>query len=898
MDWSLLKQTLSKAEYSTYQNFIGIIKESKTLFTDLFDLEKEIETSLHAYVSKLDDDFLIRVIYRSKKLAQELLDEKGLVISERVIQLINIYEEQKGFFYFKGDKDEHIFNQHLYVLYLIRDNAETIKKIERFSVPSYHAEIDILMRAFLGYSLGQAITQRDFRLVVLSSCFSILRQTVGSCFATAPAILIHQNQISLFLDDLYELMNKGYLTRTFSGVEYTVPLSLNIGVSELRSLIQKDKLLWFSPSFMRVCDFLELTHKDGPLEEKIKCVKETLANRFKYGSTIETYIKQIILDTRSNNPKFYAHLDVVEIEKFCQLLFMTCSQHPFVKIWEYTLASFSDIKMQFSDWNLYAGLGLDPLEKEGLGQVIYQYVERKLEETKEKTESYHRVYEQLFYQVKTVESQFSSSSSSERADSLKSQHTSLYQELQSYLSLRDLEHQKGEFYTQFFKLLIESYTDKFKIFFQEIYDPDIQETKELEYEDDPAGFRLVYKHGRSKASLWSQIYDADQWLSSLIDFFRRVELDISDTLSSDLFKQDLSNITDQIILQIRSPFFLKYALQRSRNKSLKGLKKPWVYVSGGTLDTLIKTYAKREHPLTEEKRKVDSPMDFLIYLVDLMKSLPPKITDNLFHNRQMGMLAYSHTHAFILKPSFDVFKQASLDKGFSYTWVRDHFIQPNEFFYGQQILSPTEQKKLVQLYFKKIGLPPKWVNHFSFKEHLHVKDVKNNCSTFLESKGMKFLPFHFDSICFESIPFFQKKDLPSLFLDLFKEDLSESSLAMWYRHQPHEDDILSSADFIDLMCLFFIYNKKYNQQKDLYEMVVEKLRDAKIIAPSPFIFADTNWIRDYFAFVVNPCSMELELWRVNQKGIRGMPMYQWKEMVDGSSTADWGFYTHPYEYGL
>jgi hypothetical protein len=69
--------------------------------------------------------------------------------------------------------------------------------------------------------------------------------------------------------------------------------------------------------------------------------------------------------------------------------------------------------------------------------------------------------------------------------------------------------------------------------------------------------------------------------------------------------------------------------------------------------------------------------------------------------------------------------------------------------------------------------------------------------------------------------------------------------------------------------------------------------------PAPFIFADTNWVKDYFAFVVNPGNGRFELWRMDYIGSRGAPMSDWEKWLNGSrKEPDWGVYNNPYEYTL
>ena len=67
--------------------------------------------------------------------------------------------------------------------------------------------------------------------------------------------------------------------------------------------------------------------------------------------------------------------------------------------------------------------------------------------------------------------------------------------------------------------------------------------------------------------------------------------------------------------------------------------------------------------------------------------------------------------------------------------------------------------------------------------------------------------------------------------------------------------------------------------------------------PKPILFADTNWVKEYFAFTVNPGNRRLELWRTDILGTTGYPMSIWEHWLNGSQRqAQWGVYTKPQEY--
>ena len=59
----------------------------------------------------------------------------------------------------------------------------------------------------------------------MAAWLTLLRQTTGSCFATAPAILIQQNDPMRFFKDV-DLLSMGQIgKRIMAGKEYSVPLS-------------------------------------------------------------------------------------------------------------------------------------------------------------------------------------------------------------------------------------------------------------------------------------------------------------------------------------------------------------------------------------------------------------------------------------------------------------------------------------------------------------------------------------------------------------------------------------------------------------------------------------------------------------------------------------------------
>jgi hypothetical protein len=84
---------------------------------------------------------------------------------------------------------------------------------------------------------------------------------------------------------------------------------------------------------------------------------------------------------------------------------------------------------------------------------------------------------------------------------------------------------------------------------------------------------------------------------------------------------------------------------------------------------------------------------------------------------------------------------------------------------------------------------------------------------------------------------------------------------------------------------------------DYHALIAVAAQQMGLAMPAPLIFADTNWVKESFGFVVNPGTNKLELWRTDSLGIHGAPMSNWEEWLDGSrQDITWGLYVKPYEY--
>ncbi len=423
-------------------------------------------------------------------------------------------------------------------------------KFKKFSLPLCHHRAEEIVRQTLGLPRNTKLEDDHVRRAALVACLTPLRQSIGSCFATAPAILAQKQRVDLLINDLYDLLTTGRLKRVVEGVEYSVPMSL--------------------------------------------------------------------------------------------------SSEGLIKVWEYTLASFCDVKREFSHWNLSWSLGLNPEVKGGIGEALYKALEQKLFHCQEKIHEYHLAVLEAF--------------------ALEDTKARLYH-LKSCEDLRSIWEEKAKIVAHFFSFLIREYIRLFQEYFQEVYDPKMAETSLGPYEDRTAGFRLVYTHGRIDPSQWTQIENGDQFIRVLIEFFSNTEPSIAHICETDEAKRLLEEMTTVAIHHVQSRDFLQMALERTSSKD----RLPWGYHSGGSVDQIVSIYLGMS--LKHEKREIVDELDLFIFLLDTLKSLPPRLTDVFLKDPEQGLLIESPTHIFSLLPGLPFFREGWLDPGFTYTWIRDKFLK-------------------------------------------------------------------------------------------------------------------------------------------------------------------------------------------------------------------------------
>ncbi len=921
--------------------------------------------------SEIQESCSVRNVLRTRRLAKLLINEQGIInLSVIPKLLVNLKKNLHSLGPNRQYDSKRNVNTYHALTYLA-ENKQAVNLIQSVDKPLNNPKIDQLIRDTLSLSSSQNLTNAHARRAVLSAWLCTLRQNVGSCFATAPGIIVHDEQPDGFLNDLISLISTGQLKRTFGGVEYSVPLSLSWGAGDLKKRFPlqlgsdfEESTILASPGLEAAFESAKLIDANQKGEAKLAQIKTLIRSAFKetedqvntIWTSAEEIIRNVLLNMLNltnqdisdyeNRPKamIYGSLMMQSTKEsgktglcsqFVTLFSQACdafkglSDNALLKAWEFSLASFAETKAQFTKWNLYSSLGMEWQEPSGIGSCIYAIVQNKLNEANQKVADMQYEYEQVFQQLKTMESRMQGVSSEREGQWLRVEYQSKRNEFYTLEQLRNTLSNRAHILANLYQVLIERYDGLFPSYFQEVYDADMHDVTSGPYDDSPAGFRLLYKHGRANISQWSYIKTPTEFVEALVAFFTSTENEIVSLEETQGLQEDVSAIITAIVSHLRTKEFLETAFYRMAaahqmpivkdplNHLEKIEKKPWAYTSGGTMSTLVSCYYKLNDKPTEVNRWVDNTSELCAFLVDTMKSIAPKIMERYLGNSATkSMLIHSPTHAFLLKPGLPIFKSAWQSDVYTYTWIKDKVVVPQKSFYENLWLDEEMMNFLIDRLTQTI---PQDIRHYFKKTFSHLYGNKHPSSfrallaeRLLSDKGFirhgyyavhpdqidsmlfTLLPlFHRHSLkeriqaIFSAIPIFSEEDKVGL-LKLFDE-LSSSSQSTGVMGANELQDICKG-----LICLYF---NMTHSEVDFHALISATAQNLGFASPAPFIFADTNWVKDEFGFVVNPGTGEFELWRVDITGRVGFPMSPWKKWLDGSHRQPtWGVCNRPYEY--
>jgi hypothetical protein len=916
-----------------YHHFYSRLASSKSsYFTSLWNLNEEWEDIVKLSSLSLQDPFKYKARKRSSAIAQTIIDKNGdLQISK--IKELKFFLEKEGHIPLPGAAgDQDMLEHFIFILSRFLHEPKFKNIMRKFQLPLCHKYAESLIRESVGKPHNESLVDRDVKVAVLSACLYPLRQNVGSCFATAPAIMIQKEQVENVLYDLYELLSTGKMTRTVEGHQHSVPLSPSIGVAELKKSLRF--LLDVAPSDipLSLCRPLELAgliKKNMDLKERSIWWQHAL-KRFLVSQeifTVESFFESVVFEyfeitkeqmdhfkifekeigkrarrievventsILKKNEKFYKAEEILHKVRW---YFLMMTEDPLARAWEYTIASFSEVKMDFSRWNLFIGLGLNHSEKNGIGKVIYDFVDQKIGDSNVKLEEYQRDYEIAFDQLRAVETLLKQASSESEARRLKAEFQSRSHHMHACLELRDKFYKKASFYSQLFSFFVEKLDKSFPESFQEIYDPEMQDVEVKEYEDAPAGFRLVYKHGRRDASLWSMIRSEEQFVDALVDFFKQIEPSIASECSEKGIEDDAKEIISLIILHVRTQEFIKSSYKRIAQQGDDPKKKPWCYISGGAMNSLIKAYFIQQREIDEETFTVEGGLDLLTLIIETLKSIPYNFSAYFPKESKKKILMHSPTHAFLLEPYQEKFFIGWDNNRFTYTWIRDHVIEIFLQFYQRMILNEGEQIFLLHSFIKLVSpdVGSFLLQNVTQAQSSTIKEWAERVLSCVQKN--LFFEDVLSSFLYRSLPLVHSDSAKSVLYGIVREKVGPQASAMIdeidFSHQEY-----LTAEVVKEMAkgLLFLSLEKLGTHFDVDEYVSKKAELMGFSAPLPLIFADSNWSQNKFAFVVSPIHQQVELWRVPGVGAEGIRMSSWLPFLSKRAKQPWGIYIKPQQY--
>lgn len=935
--------------------------------------EEYEELSRRVDRSQIQESTAVRNVLRTRALAQLLIDDKG-EINHAILPTVITY--LKAHLYSLGPNRQHDSRRQehiLKVLHLLETQKELVRLLKKMTRPITNKWAEELIKQTLQLPPGTIVTDVHTKQAVLSAWLCFLRQNVGSCFATAPAEIVHDEQPELFLQDLIDLIATGTLKRTYGGVENSVPLSASWGSGDLKKplLIRLSSKgitpeIWYSPGllaafeatgFLKPQDSVKL--KIQQIEGWIKPIIQQQASHSFCILTAEEIIRTVLLQSLGisekqvkeyeNRPRGMVQTQLImhagaskntggigdRCENFLSLfemaksVFKSLADNALLKAWEFTLASFSDTKYEFARWNLYASLGLQTNEPGGIGQCIHQIIQQKLDQANRKAQEIQYEYEMVYTQVKTLEARMRHTSTEKELQWLKIEYQSRMNEFYFLEEQRNEAQNQAAALVNLYDALYKLYIDLFKDYFQEVYDADMQEVTTGPFDDSPAGFRLLYKHGRSNTSQWTRIKNQHEFIDALASFFVATEPQIGHALDGKKIERDLSDVVTGIINHVKTKAFLESALHRMAiahnapliKDPLEHLeyveKKPWVYTSGGTMNTLVSCYYRIEDKPKEVEKWVESEMELLVFLADTLKQIPPRFLDPFLKGDRISMLMQSPTHAFLLKPMASPFKEAWMHEEFTYTYIRDRYVRPAEIFLERILLNSEMVRYLIRQMGEKIpdNFQPRFrevfgqmdgpLNPMFFREYVvdmleHDRGLRLGSNPILPAEEV-------DGLLYSFLPLFPTTELRERVqkilssLSILRSEQVAQIMCLFDQIplSKGEFPIVGAQQLQDickaLLCLSEVSTTTLYDYHLHICMAAQKLGFA---LPAPLLFADTNWVKDLFGFTVNPGTGKLELWRFDCTGSTGYPMTSWKQWVNGSrSDLRWGIYVKPFEYG-
>lgn len=908
------------------------------------ELETLFSEDFHVISESIDyggvsDSFSWRNGYFSRQLATLLIDVEGKFIETQLAQAVEL-SNKSCFSLFYPRLDDAIFRTHIdRMLEVFYRDPQLVKTFYGIRVPHANPIATKMIKQALFLEESAPVTIANARVAVLSALFCKLRQNIGSCFATAFAIRIQEQDPMQFLEDLTALFHYGSLKRVVEGKEYIAPMNANYGLGELK------KPLFFTTATNEVLHRLAQSYplifslrKGGILkmyEGKEQLLQLLSKSRIfealqKEVLTVERIFELLILSYYQLDQKeiikerekqksiqaLYSGLsEKKEIQKFEKSLqitksaFVNLTDHALLKSWEFTLASFSEAQSQMAQWNLTTSLGLSPESASGIGQLLQKKIQERLQEMNVELEDLQHQINYAALQLESLQRRANEAKSESDVLHFQANYRMQTGELNRLLGLREELHAKGTQLASYFPKILQFIQEQYKECFQEIYDPEMQEVSVGILDDMPAGFRLCFKHGRSQPGSWTIMKNLDEFIRMISEFFAYLDFASQQEPEFEQIKDELPALWRTVTHVIKDRAFQQDSFNRLAeafhepapkdplNFPERVKRKPWAYISGGQIEGLYCCYYRKQLPLNEAAVLINSPSELLSFYINTMKNAIPSI------NRQNSYLAYSPTHAFLLYPSYFLEAWQSKDSTdlWVQSWANNGFKKLSEIELGveekEKISSlllanfPPSYHELLKKKFAEIFLVVRPYEYH--KELLHILSYEK----WVNIESIASISDRIQSLFYEHLPFFMSNAL----MEKVEKVLSELSIfpkqiidyAMHVAKQGHERignyQLLTAKDLLIFIQTILLGALKTNYLEfDATSMILRAMAKFGYTLFHSILVANTNWTKEYFGFLVNPGTGQIDFWRMDLYGRKGLPLSVWEPFLYGKSNKKWG----------
>ncbi|WP_348664218.1 hypothetical protein [Chlamydiifrater volucris] len=928
--------------------FQDIVKARNLSDEESIFFEEDAESSHLLSFQRFLNPFAFRNLKLARSLAQRIISDSGELDISIVVSSITTLS--KGVYPLGPFRQEEApFREHtLNMLKAIKEKPDIKDTLKRIFLPTQKAMQNIIRRT-LALPPEEELSVAHARRAAVSALLSYLRQDVGTCFASALAIIVQKEYPEKFITDIDKLLSSGRLSRIIDDKEYVAPINLSASLGDLYTPVAISSLypdpfvaIASSPELLQAFSAANIFSLEQQPERQLQTllaneylteklsdplasitaheiIQSTLLHIFnlKGDQVKQNLSSQRIREKDAPNGAFPNTHQYLQAYERARNAFVDMSQNALLKVWELSLATLAEKPSDKTTSHLLVGMGIDNKDVSCIGSVLEETIHNLLEKlnlaAKDCESRYYEAQSQLDY----VNSRMQNPINSQDNQILSYDHHRFQQELNAFLYDWEQIKEKIKHLLSFPQFFFKSLSNLLPAYFKSSYDAELLPTASASYSDSAAGFRLFFTHGRANNYAWSPIYSSAEYIQFLSSFFSFMDQEIKDKRSISTIKEEVSFIIQNITAFIHSDIFLSGAFDRilshyncpkqdlSITKTDSLPFTPWTYISGGSLSIFASCYFEESAPLANMKKHPENAHELIAFYADALKDLPMKIKSYLEEGH--SLITTSPNHAFSIIPSHPLFIDAWNNDWYSYTWIRDVWVKQHEQFLSSHILSKQEIHALIVKLTENLHFSSLAEDMFSFFEdfsltlpEFYTKILKffeqNNQHPNLQLKKL---------LCktlFQLIPLIPEQLVPDAVEKVASYVGVYSKVKKIHLQQIIEDhfgkfSFLSSTDFLHLFsCILLQALQKTHFDEDLYFRTLSAMRHHKLAYPAPLLFADSNWDNTYLGFTVNPGNGLVELWGFNYVGANGFPMVEWEQYLNISQ--EWVLFSDPVQYGM